>query len=67
MTPREYIETAMNLARECGQIERRYCIGKAQGFDVRDSYIALESHLREHLDEIIEATYDKGLEDRDEG
>jgi hypothetical protein len=54
MTPREYIEKAMTLADA-------YC--NAADLESRD---AIEAHLREHLDDIIEAAYDKGLEDRDE-
>jgi hypothetical protein len=52
MTPREYIETAMKLA--------------AQIATGRLGYEALESHLRENLDALLEAAYDRGLEDRDE-
>lgn len=40
------LEELMALARECGNIERRHCIGKAQGFDVRDAYEAIQSALK---------------------
>ena len=40
------LDELMALARECGNIERRHCIGKAQGFDVRDAYAALEDALK---------------------
>jgi hypothetical protein len=58
MTPREYIETAMKLAE-------LWATWQVAG-DWQVKKDALESHLREHLDEIIEAAYDKGLDDRDE-
>ena len=60
MTPREYIETAMKLADAyCYEAEAVH----ARFLEAREK---LETYLREHLDEIIEAAYDKGLEDRDE-
>ena len=40
------LDELMALARECGNIERRHCIGKAQGFDVRDAYAALQDALK---------------------
>lgn len=40
------LDELMALARECGNIERRHCIGKAQGFDVRNAYAELESALK---------------------
>jgi len=40
------LDELMALARECGNIERRHCIGKAQGFDVRDAYTALQDALK---------------------
>jgi hypothetical protein len=46
MNEREWHDEAMRLARDCGDIERRACIGKAQGFDVRNAYEALAAHLR---------------------
>jgi hypothetical protein len=52
MTPEEYIEKAMKIAENF--------VITQQDAD------QLESFLRENLDEIIEAAYDKGLEDRDE-
>lgn len=39
--PEARIKEAMRLAREAGDIERRHCIGKAQGFDVRDAYASI--------------------------
>ena len=57
MTPREYVETAMKLAQA-------WSLDHTASDEFPD---ALEAHLRDHLDEIIEAAYDKGLEDRDEG
>jgi hypothetical protein len=39
----------MRLARACGNIERRHCIGKAQGFEVRDAYFELEYFARAAL------------------
>jgi hypothetical protein len=69
MTPREYIETAMSLAVRFAlrQADARE-IGGAAEFDVaKQSHDELESHLRENLDALLEAAYDKGLEDRDEG
>jgi hypothetical protein len=49
MTPREYIETAMKLAKE-------YRDGIIDDHE-------LEAHLRNNLDEIIEDAYDQGRED----
>ena len=43
------VESLMALAREAGNMDRRCCIGKASGYDVRDAYAALESALREAL------------------
>lgn len=39
----------MNLAQEWCDMERRMCIGKAQGFDVRDAKAAFMVALRESL------------------
>ena len=40
------IASIMALAREAGNVDRRCCIGKASGYDVRDAYAALEAALR---------------------
>ena len=45
------LDELMALARECGNIERRHCIGKAQGFDVRNAYATLQSALKAVLDD----------------
>ena len=42
------IKALMALAHEAGDVDRRCCIGKASGFDVRDAYADLESALRAH-------------------
>ena len=47
------------IAREVGQVERRHCIGKAQGFDVRDAY----SELRAAIDLYGKEQYARGVND----
>ena len=42
------IEDVMNYAREAGNMERRMCIGKAQGFDVRNAYNDLRAAIEQY-------------------
>ena len=55
MTQDHQITALMALARQCGDIERRHCIGKAQGFDVRNAYAELESAITSLLDKLSAA------------
>lgn len=36
------------IAREVGQMERRHCIGRAQGFDIRDGYAELRAAIEQY-------------------
>lgn len=36
------------IAREVGQVERRHCIGRAQGFDIRDGYAELCAAIEQY-------------------
>lgn len=42
------IEDVMYYAREAGNMERRMCIGKAQGFDVRNAYNDLRAAIEQY-------------------
>jgi hypothetical protein len=47
------IEDLMNYAREAGNMERRMCIGKAQGFDVRNAYNELRAAIEQYAAERV--------------
>lgn len=54
------VDDLMALAREIGDIERRHCIDKASGFDVRNDYAELRAAIERYGREREQAGYERG-------
>lgn len=53
------IEEVMRYALEAGDMDRRMCIGKAQGFDVNNAYAELRAAIEQYAAErVAELTAD---------